>query len=768
MATIKNDILEYTVGDDGIAIINIYMKNHPTNLFSQDFFGPYFEVAEKALKDDSVKGVILTSSHRDFMAGADLRMLSNPPEDKKAMFDGLLMSNRKLRELEKGGKPFVAAINGNALGGGLELALTCHHRIAVNNPKTKIGFPEVQLGLIPGGMGNSKAPYLMGIQGAMMTILQSKQVAPDKAMKAGLIHAVVDTEEEMMAAAKKYILDGGSAEHPWDNKKYRIPGGGINSPGGVQSLMGGVGNVRKQTGGNYPAAMHAMTVMYKGLQMPIDRAIEVEASEFIQAFYSKEAQNLIRTGFFAINEAKKGKMKPRGFEKYEIKKLGMLGAGMMGAGIAYVSALAGMEVMLKDVKIEGAEKGKAYSEAILKKKIARGRSTEAKAKVILDRIHPTTDPASMADCDMVIEAVFEDRNLKARVTKETEAVLGKDKIYGSNTSTLPISMLAEASERPANFIGIHFFSPVDKMPLVEIIVGKETSDRALAAAIDYVVAIRKVPIVVNDKQGFFTSRTFGTYTSEGAHMLMEGVPPIMMENVAKQIGMPVGPLAVSDEVSLTLGLHVMGEMPERDPDTEKIYQMNKRMVEEFGRHGKKNGKGYYDYDGKTKSIWPGLEEMFPSNVHTLDAATIGKRLLHRMALETYRCFDEGVLRETKDGDVGSLLGFGFPPYTGGAISYIDYVGLDQFIADCDDFTKRFGQRWIVPANLRKMAKEGKTFYGKKTGISRKQTAKLGMSEIKKMKEADLVKYANSIGITATEADLKKDTLGKVLSKLGYA
>ena len=764
MSTIKNDILEYKVGDDGIAIITVNMVKHPTNLFSADFFHPYFEVAKKAIADDSVKGVIITSGHRDFMAGADLRLLANPPEDKKGMYDGLLAANRQLREFEKSGKPFVAAINGNALGGGLELAMTCHYRVAINHPKTKIGFPEVQLGLIPGGMGNSKAPYLMGIQNALMTILQSKQVSPDKAVKAGLIHAIVDNEEELMAAAKKYILDGGSAVMPWDDKKYRVPGGGVMSPGGVQALMGGAGNVRKMTGGNYPAAKYAMSVIYKGMQMPIDRAIEVEASQFIQAFYSKEAQNLIRTGFFAINEAKKGKMKPKGHEPYEIKKLGMLGAGMMGAGIAYVSAVAGMEVMLKDVKMEGAEKGKAYSDAILKKKISRGRSTEEKAKKILDRIHPTTDPNDMAGCDMVIEAVFEDRNLKARVTKETEAVLGKDKIYGSNTSTLPITMLAEASDRPENFIGIHFFSPVDKMPLVEIIVGKETSDRALAAAIDYVVAIRKVPIVVNDKQGFFTSRTFGTYTSEGALMLMEGVPPVMIENVAKHIGMPVGPLAVTDEVSFTLGLHVMGEMPERDEATERIYQMNKKMVEEFGRHGKKNGKGYYDYDGKTKTLWPGLEDWFPSNVNTLDSETIGKRLLHRMALETYRCYDEGVLRETKDGDVGSLLGFGFPPYTGGAISYIDYVGVQQFVDDCDDFEKRFGARWKVPANLRKMAKAGQTFYGK-TGINNK---KLGMSEIKKMKEADLVKYANSLGIEASVDDLKKDTLEKVLTKLGYS
>ncbi len=759
----KNKILSYDVGEDGIALITINMEDHPTNLFSPDFMETYFDISAQAVADDKVKGVIVSSSRSMFMAGADLKILEKPITDPEPFFDNMMNVHRHMRNIETGGTPFVAVINGHALGGGLEVCLACHHRIAVDNPKTKIGFPEIKVGLFPGAGGTAKAPYLMGIQAGMMALLQGRDHNPKKAKAAGLIDNVVASEADLIPAAKAWIAENANPVQPWDNKKHKIPGGGLMTPNGVQTMMGGIGNVRKLTHGNYPAAGAILSTIHDGLQVKFDRALEVEARYFTQIIMSKEARNMIRTGFFAIQEAGKGKGKPAGYEKYEVKKLGVLGAGMMGAGIAYVSAaLAGMDVVLKDVSIEGAEKGKAYSEALLKKRVSRGKTTQEKADGILAKITPTTDPADMKGCDMVIEAVFENPDLKAKVTAETEAVLDADKIYGSNTSTIPITLLAKASDRPENFIGIHFFSPVDKMPLVEIIVGEKTSDKAIAAAIDYVVAIRKVPIVVNDSRGFFTSRTFGTYCSEGGFLLEEGVPAAMIENVAKFKGMPVGPLAVTDEVSLTLGLLVYESDPtEKLPFQERFYKIGKMMVDEHGRHGKKNGKGFYDYpEGGKKRLWPELSTIFKSDVATLDKETVGKRLLHRMALETFRCLDEGVLRSVKDGDIGSILGFGFPIYTGGALSYIDYVGMDVFIADCDDFTERFGERFTVPAALREFAKAGKSIhdYGKET---------LSKSEIQKMKEVDLVEFAKSIGLEASVDDLKKETLERVYTKLGY-
>ena len=759
----KNKILSYEVDADGIALITINMEEHPTNLFSPDFMETYFDISNKAIADEKVKGVVVTSSRKMFMAGADLKMLEKPVTDANEFYENALVMHQNLRNIETGGKPFVAAINGHALGGGLEVCLACHYRIAVNNPKLKIGFPEIKVGLFPGAGGTIKAPYLMGIQSAMMALLQGIEHNPKKAKSANLIHEVVETAEELVPAAKKWILEGGKAIQPWDDKSHKIPGGGLFTPNGAQTLMGGIGNVRKITHGNYPAAQYILSVIHDGLQVKFDRALEIEARYFTKVLMSKEARNMIRTGFFAIQEASKGKDKPAGFDQYKISKLGILGAGMMGAGIAYVSAYAGMNVVLKDVTTEGAEKGKSYSEKLLKKRVSRGKLSQEKADEILARIHPTDDPDAMKGCDMVIEAVFENPDLKATVTKQTEAVLDADKIYASNTSTIPITLLAKASERPENFIGIHFFSPVDKMPLVEIIVGEKTNDRAIAAAIDYVVSIRKVPIVVNDSRGFFTSRTFGTYCSEGGFLLEEGVPPVMIENIAKTKGMPVGPLAVTDEVSLTLGLHVYESDPNPDKPEEqtRFYKLGKMMVDEHGREGKKNGKGFYDYpQGGKKRIWPELNKIFNSDVDTLSKEVVGKRLLHRMSLETFRCLDEGVLRSTKDGDIGSILGFGFPIYTGGALSYIDYVGMDNFIAECDDFTERYGSRFSVPDSLRSLAAEGKSIHD----FKKAQPAK---SELRAMKEADLVAFANSIGISASVDDLKNDTLEKVYAKLGY-
>lgn len=761
---IKNKFLSYEVGEDGIAIITIDQVENPTNLFSFAFIKEFVEQAHKAIADSHVAGVIITSGQRMFMAGADLRELEKDSGSVEDQLNDMLEFHKNSRAIETGGKPFVAAINGTALGGGLELCLLCHHRICLNDPKIKLGFPESKVGLLPGGGGTAKSPYLIGIQNALMYMLQGIEANPSKAMKDGLIDALAETPEAMMAAAKEWIKNNPNPVQPWDNRKHKIPGGGLMTPNGVQTMMGAIGNVRKMTHGNYPAAQAILSVVHDGIQVPIDRALEIEARYFTQVQNTKEAKNLIRTGFLGIQAARKGKAKPKGIGNYEIKKLGILGAGMMGAGIAYVSAaLAGQEVVLKDVTLEGAEKGKDYSRALLKKRVSSGKMTQEKADAVLARIHTSADPADIKGCDLVIEAVFENVDLKARVTKETEAVLDPSKIYASNTSTIPITLLAKASDRPKNFIGIHFFSPVDKMPLVEIIVGEETSDEAIGAAIDYTMAIKKVPIVVNDSRGFYTSRCFGTYTSEGAYLLEEGVLPAVIENIGKNKGMPVGPLAVSDEVSLTLGLHVMESNPnlKSDPEMMRNYEITKKMVNELGRGGKKAGAGFYEYpESGKKYIWPELSKIFNSKMEVLPNEIVAKRLLHRQAIEAYRCLEEGVLNTVVDGDIGSLLGWGFPPYTGGALSYIDYVGMDSFIADCDEFATKFGPRFTVPDSLRKMAAEGKSIhdFGKD---------KPNKTALKAMKEAELVSYANSIGISASVDDLKKDTLEKVFAKLGY-
>ncbi len=712
MENIQDKLLSFSVDADGIGTLVINQTENSANLFSEEFIKRYVEVAHAAIADDSVKGVIVTSGKPIFMAGADLRALLEDIPDKGAFTQTILEMHKGMREIETGGKPFVAAINGTALGGGLELCLACHHRIALNSTKIKIGFPEIKVGLFPGGGGTVKAPYLMGIQTALMYLLQGIEARPQKALKDGLIDAVAETEEEMLAAAKAYILATPNPVQPWDNKKHRIPGGNIWTPNGVQTMVGASGNVGKLTHGNYPSAQKIIKVIHDGIQIPVDRALEIEARNFTAAASTPEAKNMIRTGFFAIQDAAKGKARPKDQPKYEIEKLGVLGAGMMGAGIAYVSAKAGMNVVLKDVSQEGAEKGKAYSTMLLDKAIAKKRSTPEKKEALLAKITPTDDPNAVEGSDLIIEAVFENVDLKDKVTKQTEAVLAEDKIYGSNTSTIPISLLAKSSARPENFIGIHFFSPVDKMPLVEIIVGEKTEDKAIAAAVDYTVAIKKVPIVVNDSRGFFTSRCFGTYVSEGMFLLEEGVPAPMIERVATKIGLPVGPLAVHDEVSLTLSVHIFESDPaEKSASEKRSYAMVKNLVENHNRTGKRDGAGFYDYPkGGQKKLWPGLKEIYTPNVNAVSEEDVKKRMLHRQVLESYRCLDEGVLRSTTDGDIGSILGWGFPIFTGGALSYIDYVGMDQFIADCDAFKALHGDHWEVPQSLRDLAAAGKSIH----------------------------------------------------------
>jgi 3-hydroxyacyl-CoA dehydrogenase/enoyl-CoA hydratase/3-hydroxybutyryl-CoA epimerase len=713
MEHIKNDLFEFEVGTDGIGILSINQVNNPTNLFSTEFITAYIELANQVVADKEIKGMILTSGRSMFMPGADLRELQTMGDDPQKTFDGTMQMHQALRALETAGKPFVAAINGTAMGGGLELCLTCHHRIVLNSVKIKLGFPEAKVGLLPAGGGNSKVPYLLGIQNSLMYLLQGKEVRPAQALKDGLIDDLAESQEELIQKAKDWILANPNPVQPWDNKKHRVPGGDVWSANGVQTLVGAAGNLSKMAHGNYPAQNYIIKVIHDGLPITIDRALEIEARYFIKLLASKEAKNMIRTGFMELQKAKKGIARPKTEPAYEIKKLGILGAGMMGAGLAYVSAKAGMDVVLKDVSQEGAEKGKAYSKAILDKAISKNRSTPEKAEALLSKIEATTDPASMKDCDLVIEAVFEDPKLKAIVTAETEAVLGADKVYASNTSTIPITELAKASSRPANFIGIHFFSPVEKMPLVEIIVGEKTEAKAIAAAVDYTVAIGKIPIVVNDSRGFYTSRCFGTFVSEGSFMVEEGVPAAMVENVAKGEGMAVGPLAVIDEVTLTLGLHVYESdpTPNKPAFQERSYKMQKDLVDNHGRKGKKWGAGFYDYPkGSPKKLWPGLAEKYNSNVAYLDKETVGKRILHRQAIEAFKCLEEGVLKSVVDGDLGSVLGWGFPIFTGGALSYIDFVGMQQFVAECDDFSSRFGARFAVPDALRALSEAGKSIH----------------------------------------------------------
>ena len=661
MENIQGKLLSFSVDADGIGTLVIDQKENSTNLYSEEFIKKYVETARLAIADDSVKGVIVTSGKPIFMAGADLRALLEDIPNQKAFTSSVMELHHGLREIETGGKPFVAAINGTALGGGLELCLACHHRIALNSTKIKIGFPEIKVGLFPGGGGTVKAPYLLGIQSALMYLLQGIEARPPKALKDGLIDAVAETQEEMLEAAKAYILATPNPVQPWDNKKHKIPGGGMWTPNGVQTMVGASGNVGKLTHGNYPSAQKIIKVIHDGIQIPVDRALEIEARYFTAAVNTPEAKNMIRTGFSAIQDA---------------------------------------------------AKGKAYSTALLDKAIAKKRSTPEKKEALLAKITPTDDPNAVEGSDLIIEAVFENVELKDKVTKETEAVLAEDKVYGSNTSTIPISLLAKSSARPENFIGIHFFSPVDKMPLVEIIVGEKTEDKAIAAAVDYTVAIKKVPIVVNDSRGFFTSRCFGTYVTEGMFLLEEGVSAPMIERVATKVGLPVGPLAVHDEVSLTLSVHIFESDPaEKSAAEKRSYAMVKDLVDNHKRTGKRDGAGFYDYPkGGQKKLWPGLKEIYTPNVDALSEEVVKKRMLHRQVLESYRCLDEGVLRSTTDGDIGSILGWGFPIFTGGALSYIDYVGMDNFIADCDAFKAQFGERWDVPQSLRDLAAAGKSIH----------------------------------------------------------
>ncbi|AJY29096.1 enoyl-CoA hydratase/isomerase family protein [Burkholderia thailandensis 34] len=707
-------MIDYTLDDDGIAALSWNLPGRSQNVLNGESCAAFFAAASRALQDAAVKGMLVTSAKPDFIAGGDLEWLQ-ASDDAETLFARTCELHRALRALETGGKPVAIAMPGSALGGGLEIALAGHYRVAADNPKARFGLPEVTLGLLPGGGGTQRLPRLVGIQASLPLLLEGKRLKAADALAAGILHAVVPAGGEI-AAARAWLLDASrrTATQPWDAKGFRIPGGALTHPSVQQVFMAANALARQKTYGNYPAVASILSCVYEGLLTDLDTGLKTEARYFVKAVLSPQAKAMIRTLFFGMNEANKLAARPAGVPTQRYRKIGVLGAGMMGAGIAYVSAKAGLDVVLIDTSEEAAARGKDYSRKLVDKQVQRGRLTREKADALLAKIVPTTDYARLDGAELVIEAVFEDRAIKADVTRRSETVLAPDALFASNTSTLPITGLAQASARPANFIGLHFFSPVDKMPLVEVIVGRDTSEATLARALDYVKTIGMTPIVVNDSRGFYTSRVFSTYVLEGLAMLAEGVAPALIENAGLLAGMPVGPLALTDEVSSEL-IHKITKQTRADLGDAYVARPGEdvaaRMVE-LGRLGRKAGLGYYDYpaNGGKKALWPGLAREFPVAAEQPDVAALIERLVTVQAVETAHCLEERVLTTARDADVGAILGWGFPAFRGGPVSYIHGVGVDAFVATCDRLAARYGARFAAPGLLREMAAQGRSFY----------------------------------------------------------
>jgi len=700
---------------DNVVTLTIDMPGRSMNVLNDELTGPFIDEMNAIEADKSIAGIIITSGKKDFLAGADIEKLSRITEPQQA-FDLAQQFKALLRRLECCGRPVVAALNGTALGGGLELAMACHYRIAIDQPRAKFGLPEVKLGLLPGGGGTQRLPRLIGIQNALPLLLEGTELRAEQARQQGILHELATDRDDMMAKAKAWCLANPHPVQPWDDKKFRWPGGDSKSPANVQLWSVAPSMASARTQGNYPAATNIMSCVFEGGIVDFDTGCEIESRYFANCVMSPVAKNLIGTLWFQLNAVNKGQSRPAGFPASSVKKLGVLGAGMMGAGIAYASAKAGIDVVLLDVTIEGAEKGKAYSAGLLDKAIKRGRETADGKQALLAKIKATADVNDLAGCDLVIEAVFEDRKIKAGITRKTEAVLAAEAIFASNTSTLPITGLSEASVRPANFIGLHFFSPVDKMRLVEIIVGAKTSKETLARSFDYVQQIKKTPIVVNDARGFYTSRVFGTYVMEGLKLLMEGQHPRAIEIAGLQAGMPVGPLAVHDEVSLSLSWHIL-EQTRKDFAAEgkpfKDHPANaglEKMVVELDRTGKKSGKGFYDYPAsQPKHLWAGLQDAFPLAAQQLPQKDLIERMMFVQANEAAKCYEEKVVLTVADANIGSIFGWGFAPFQGGALQYINAYGVANFVKRAKELAERFGDYFAPAAILVKMAQEGEVF-----------------------------------------------------------
>src|SRR5689334_14895886 len=717
---------------DGIALVTWDIPGRSMNVLDETSISEIEAIVKQTTEDAAIKGVVITSSKEAFCAGADLTMLEGMNRTYQQLLKekGEVAANQLLfeqsrrfsqvfRSIETSGKPWVAGINGLALGGGFEITLSCHYRVAADNPKRRLGLPEIKVGLFPGAGGTQRVPRIVPPQDTMTLLLKGEAVNVARAKALNLIHAIVPAAD-LIKAAKDWIRGGGKAVAPWDEKGFKLPGGPVFSKAGMMMFPAGNAIYRRETYDNYPAARAIMSCVYEGLQLPIDAGLRVESRYFTQVLRSKEAAAMVRSLFLSMQELNKGARRPAGVPPTKVKKLAVIGAGFMGASVGYVSARAGIDVVLVDRDQASADKGKAHAQSVIDDLVKKGRASDKDRDATLARITPTADYSAIADCDLVIEAVFEDRKVKAETYAKAQPLLKSGATFASNTSTLPITSLAESFKDQGKFVGIHFFSPVEKMMLVEIILGKNTGDAALATALDYVRQIGKTPIVVNDSRGFYANRCVGRYVAEGNEMFLEGVPPAMIENCARMAGMPVGPLSLSDEVALDLGLKIM-KATEADLGANAINQDQKKlmveMVEKQGRLGRKNAKGFYDYPEKgkgQKSLWPGLADLQPKHLDpdTLDIEELKQRFLVVQAVEAARTVEDHVITDPREADVGSILGFGFAPFTGGTLSYIDFMGTKEFVALCRKLENKYGSRFTPPKLLEEMAAKGETFYGR--------------------------------------------------------
>ncbi|MBN8468570.1 enoyl-CoA hydratase/isomerase family protein [Corallococcus exiguus] len=719
----EQNTLRWEQDADGIVVLTMDDPSQSANTMNAAYVKSMRAAVDRLVKEkDSITGVVIASAKKTFFAGGDLNDLRNVKKSEaKQVFDLGQEIKAQLRTLETLGKPVVAAINGAALGGGLEIALACHHRILADVKGAVVGLPEATLGLLPGGGGVVRTVRMLGITDALMKVLlQGQKYRPQEAKELGLVNEVVPSVDALLPAAKAWVKANPKSQQPWDQKGYKIPGGTPSHPAFAANLPAFPANLRKQLkGANMPAPRAIMAVAVESTQVDVDTAFTIESRYFTELVVGQVAKNMIQAFFFDMQHINSGGGRPKGFPQHTAKKVGVLGAGMMGAGIAYVCAKAGIDVVLKDVSLAAAEKGKGYSVKLVEKAVSKGSVTKEKGDALLARITPAEDPAALAGCDLVIEAVFEDVKLKHKVFQEVQGVVAPDAVLGSNTSTLPISLLAEGVTRPPDFVGMHFFSPVDKMPLLELIAGKQTSDATLAKAIDIAVQIGKTPIVVNDSRGFFTSRVIGTFLNEAIAMVGEGIAPASIEQAGLQAGYPAAPLQLVDELTLTLPRKIRQEtkaavvaagQPWVDHGS---YAVMDALIDQHGRKGRSTGGGFYDYaDGKRTNLWPGLAQHYAKPGHTIPFEDMKERMLFAEAIDTVRCFDEGVLRSAADANVGSILGIGFPPWTGGVVQYINGyegpsgTGPRGFVIRARELAERYGKHFLPPASLVAKAERG--------------------------------------------------------------